>query len=244
MKELAVKEGAPNFLSNENYLERWIKGYSSDRKGQKSAIEDFVHSLECRRALGKIDSIEMERLKSVRRAIDFRMRKCSNGRTMYYERYTPELLNVDKEDVETFVFDLQDKIVDATVKNGFTPPIVLVDVSTLTFAHLDLALLRNDTHHKLGYAWLSGTKFYVMGMSWPLLAFWQLLKGFFWPTLTSSVEFLPVEEMDKLLLELGPADIPSWCFEMSPQLRAAQHRIQVGDASAHRSLLAASSYRE
>jgi hypothetical protein len=159
MKELAVKEGAPNFLSNENYLERWIKGYSSDRKGQKSAIEDFVHSLECRRALGKIDSIEMERLKSVRRAIDFRMRKCSNGRTMYYERYTPELLNVDKEDVETFVFDLQDKIVDATVKNGFTPPIVLVDVSTLTFAHLDLALLRNDTHHKLGCAWLSGTKF-------------------------------------------------------------------------------------
>jgi hypothetical protein len=52
----------------------------------------------------------MERLKSVRRAIDFRMRKCSNGRIMYYERYTPELLDVDNEDVETFVFDLQDKI--------------------------------------------------------------------------------------------------------------------------------------
>ena len=42
--------------------------------------------------------------------LDFRMRKCSNGRTMYYERYTPELLDVDNEDVETFVFDLQDKI--------------------------------------------------------------------------------------------------------------------------------------
>jgi hypothetical protein len=218
MKGLA-KSGdrkTPAFLKNEEYLGRLISGYTC----KKSALSDFKSALECR-GLKLQNPTDRFSQVAVQKAVDFKMKKCSNGRILYYERYTPELLSVDQNEGLAFIFDLVDEVIDETVNDGFTPPVVLVDVSTLGFHHLELAMLRNDRHISMGYAWIPGTKFYICGMSWQLHALWKFLKQFLLPGLVCSVEFLPADQMDKLLQEISPCDIPSWCLEMSPQLKSA-----------------------
>jgi hypothetical protein len=219
----STEPALPSFLSDPAYLMQWLTVFTSSAK----AIEDFKKALDHRRELGlDAQALHDNRFRKVRALMPGMkiMTTRSKNRIVYYERYDEGLVmrlkaDGDKRDGVLMIHAYWDAVLDETFSKNRAPPVTLLDVSHLQFAHLDFARFRAGIHGKLSYGWVNGCKFYLCGTSWSLRACWNMVKPWLTPDLVESIQFLAPSDMPKLLDDLSPEEIPLWCLEMSPALQ-------------------------
>jgi hypothetical protein len=209
----------PSFLSDAEYLRQWITILTSKEK----AIGDFKKALSHRRELG-LDAHALVDNRFSRVRAEMRgngiMPTRVNNRVIYFERYNEDVLKVkDRLESVLLVHAYWDTVIEETFARSRAPPVTLLDVSELRFAHMNLGRFRAEIHSKLSYAWVKGSKFYICGSSWSLTACWNLAKPWITKDLAESIHFLAPREMPKLLDSMSPEEVPQWCLEMSPALR-------------------------
>jgi hypothetical protein len=225
------------YWADDRNLNYFLSHWSSKLGTNEAATQKFEDVMNWRDQYG-VDLLQKDvvdgRFDHIKKHFDFaapRGTRNHQGGGVYYERYGPFDANViaslDEQETLMYVLALCEEFAEECAAAGYKPPTILIDLKGLSLSHLQLlGWCQNWASTKQdNYSFTPGTRTYLCGVSPAITVIWGITKHWLTPEVRDSVRFISVDEMDGLLDEMTPENIPTWCLEQSAALREAISKL-------------------